>query len=48
MVKDPKQKAALLAAAGGRRLDLSDRNACDVELLAVGCDYIRPDLARTP
>eukprot|EP00899_Mesostigma_viride_P018733 jgi/Mesvir1/26861/Mv20606-RA.1 len=36
MVKDPKERAALLAETQGRTLQLSDRNACDVELLVVG------------
>ena len=36
MVTDPKQRAALFSACEGRRLELSDRNACDVELLTVG------------
>ncbi len=41
MVTDPKQKAELYAACQGRTLELSDRNACDVELLTVGCARVR-------
>ena len=37
MVTEPKQKAALYAECQGRKIELSDRNACDVELLTVGC-----------
>jgi sulfate adenylyltransferase len=37
MVTDPKRKAALYAECQGRKIELSDRNACDVELLTVGC-----------
>lgn len=37
MVTDPVEKAALFAACQGRVMELSDRNACDVELLTVGC-----------
>ena len=37
MVTDPKQTAALYAECQGRTIELSDRNACDVELLTVGC-----------
>mmetsp|Transcript_32072 Transcript_32072/g.38852 ORF Transcript_32072/g.38852 Transcript_32072/m.38852 type:complete len:453 (+) Transcript_32072:20-1378(+) len=36
MVTDAKQKEDLIAACGGVTLELSDRNACDVELLTVG------------
>lgn len=34
---DAAQKAALVEACGGNTLQLSDRGACDVELLIVGC-----------
>jgi len=37
MVTEPKQRAALFAECQGRKIELSDRNACDVELLTVGC-----------
>ena len=37
LVTEPKQKAALYAECQGRTIELSDRNACDVELLTVGC-----------
>ena len=37
LVTEPKQKAALYAECQGRKIELSDRNACDVELLTVGC-----------
>ncbi len=37
MVTDPKRKAELYAECQGRKIELSDRNACDVELLTVGC-----------
>jgi len=37
LVTEPKQKAALFAECQGRTIELSDRNACDVELLTVGC-----------
>jgi sulfate adenylyltransferase len=36
MVTDPAERSALLAACEGRTIELSDRNACDVELLMVG------------
>lgn len=36
MVTDAAQKAALVAACGGKTVQLSDRGACDVELLIVG------------
>ena len=35
MVTDDAQKASLVASCS-RTLELSDRNACDVELLATG------------
>ena len=37
LVKDKKEAAELVAACGGRTIELSDRGACDVELLTVGC-----------
>jgi len=37
LVGDAKKQAELLAACQGRVIELSDRNACDVELLTVGC-----------
>jgi sulfate adenylyltransferase len=36
MVTDPAQKKKLIAECEGRKIECSDRNACDVELLAVG------------
>jgi len=36
MVKDEATKQVLVAACGGNVMELSDRNACDVELLCVG------------
>lgn len=36
MVSDPAQKTKLLAECEGRKIECSDRNACDVELLTVG------------
>lgn len=36
MVTDPAQKSKLLAECEGRKIECSDRNACDVELLTVG------------
>lgn len=36
-VRGDKERAALIASTNGRSLELSDRNACDVELLSVGC-----------
>lgn len=36
MVKDKKEAADLVKACGGRTIELSDRGACDVELLTVG------------
>ena len=37
LVGDAKKKADLVASCNGVELHLSDRNACDVELLTVGC-----------
>ena len=37
MVRDAKKQADLVASCNGVTLPLSDRNACDVELLTVGC-----------
>ena len=37
LVADAKKKADLVASCDGRVIHLSDRNACDVELLIVGC-----------
>ena len=36
MVTDQKEKEALLASCEGRKIDLNDRQACDVEVLCVG------------
>ena len=36
MVTDEAERSALIAACEGRTIELSDRNACDVELLMVG------------
>lgn len=36
MVKEKAQKQKLLEECQGRRIQCSDRNACDVELLCVG------------
>ncbi len=36
MVADASERANLIAACEGRTIECSDRNACDVELLAVG------------
>lgn len=36
MVTDPAEKRKLLAECEGRKIECSDRNACDIELLAVG------------
>jgi sulfate adenylyltransferase len=36
MVTDPKAQADLVASCGGVTMELSDRGACDVELLCVG------------
>jgi sulfate adenylyltransferase len=36
LVKDAKEAAALVASCNGRSMELSDRGACDVELLTVG------------
>jgi len=36
MVSDPKEKAALIASCNGVTMEVSDRGACDVELLVVG------------
>ena len=36
MVADACERSALIAACEGRTIELSDRNACDVELLMVG------------
>jgi hypothetical protein len=38
MVSDPKEKAALIASCNGVTMEVSDRGACDVELLVVGCE----------
>lgn len=36
MVSDAAEKEALIKACDGRKIECSDRNACDVELLCVG------------
>ena len=36
MVESDEEKKSLIAACEGRKLECSHRNACDVELLAVG------------
>mmetsp|Transcript_16257 Transcript_16257/g.45287 ORF Transcript_16257/g.45287 Transcript_16257/m.45287 type:complete len:104 (-) Transcript_16257:679-990(-) len=36
MVADDSEKQFLMAAYGGKIIECSDRNACDVELLCVG------------
>ena len=36
MVSDQQERQRLLDACGGRKIECSDRNACDLELLAVG------------
>lgn len=36
MVTDPAEKKKLIAECEGRKIEVSDRNACDIELLAVG------------
>ena len=41
LVSDAKKQADLVASCNGVTLQLSDRNACDVELLTVGCVPVR-------